>query len=256
MVTIYNGNLGLVKDLREVAAARRHPRGAVHGRGGADRSHHRASQAPSPIPPVSASSSRTTSTTWSRARSSSRSTSAARCGSTAATARITRPRCCRPTARSSTSTARSTSATTAASCCRPCPTTSCPSPRSCGSCATRLDRPQRVEASYLTGGITWRADYVMVINAADTRTDLTGWVTVDNKSGATYGNAALKLVAGRRQPRPRRAPRGPDDGHRGEGRVPGGGEPRVRRRRASSSTTSTRSTAAPPSRTTRPSSSR
>jgi hypothetical protein len=57
-------------------------------------------------------------------------------------------------------------------------------------------RPQRVEASYLTSGITWKADYVMVLNAADTRADLTGWVTIDNKSGATYGNAALKLVAG------------------------------------------------------------
>ena len=60
----------------------------------------------------------------------------------------------------------------------------------------QLDRVQRVEASYLTGGITWKADYVMVINPADTRADLTGWVTIDNKSGATYGNAALKLVAG------------------------------------------------------------
>jgi hypothetical protein len=56
--------------------------------------------------------------------------------------------------------------------------------------------PQRVEASYLTGGINWKADYVMVINAADTRSDLTGWVTIDNKSGATYKDAALKLVAG------------------------------------------------------------
>ena len=60
----------------------------------------------------------------------------------------------------------------------------------------QVDRTQRVEASYLTGGITWRADYVMVINASDSKTDLTGWVTVDNKSGATFGNAALKLVAG------------------------------------------------------------
>jgi hypothetical protein len=57
-------------------------------------------------------------------------------------------------------------------------------------------RPQRVEASYLTGGITWKADYVMVLDAADAFADLTGWVTIDNKSGATYGNAALKLVAG------------------------------------------------------------
>jgi hypothetical protein len=55
---------------------------------------------------------------------------------------------------------------------------------------------QRIEASYLTGGITWKADYVLVVNAADTRGDLTGWVTIDNKSGATYTNAALKLVAG------------------------------------------------------------
>jgi len=57
-------------------------------------------------------------------------------------------------------------------------------------------RPQRVEASYLTNGITWKADYVMVVNSADKLADLTGWVTIDNKSGATYGNAALKLVAG------------------------------------------------------------
>ncbi|HSE92523.1 MAG TPA: DUF4139 domain-containing protein [Methylomirabilota bacterium] len=55
---------------------------------------------------------------------------------------------------------------------------------------------QRVEASYLTGGITWKADYVLVVNAADTRGDLTGWVTIDNKSGATYRSATLKLVAG------------------------------------------------------------
>jgi hypothetical protein len=56
--------------------------------------------------------------------------------------------------------------------------------------------PQRVEASYLTGGITWKADYVMILNPADTRADLTGWVTIDNRSGATYEDAALRLVAG------------------------------------------------------------
>jgi len=55
---------------------------------------------------------------------------------------------------------------------------------------------QRIEASYLTGGITWKADYVMVVNDTDSQSDLTGWVTIDNKSGATYANAALKLVAG------------------------------------------------------------
>jgi len=56
--------------------------------------------------------------------------------------------------------------------------------------------PQRVEASYLTAGITWKADYVMVLDPTDAKADLTGWVTIDNRSGATYGNAALKLVAG------------------------------------------------------------
>ncbi len=59
-----------------------------------------------------------------------------------------------------------------------------------------LAGPQRVEASYLTGGITWKADYVLVLSPADTKADVTGWVTIDNRSGATYGNAALKLVAG------------------------------------------------------------
>ena len=55
---------------------------------------------------------------------------------------------------------------------------------------------QKIEASYLTNQITWQADYVAVVNLDDTKTDLTGWVTIDNKSGATYQNATLKLVAG------------------------------------------------------------
>jgi hypothetical protein len=60
----------------------------------------------------------------------------------------------------------------------------------------RLTRPQKVEASYLTSGINWKADYVTVLNKSDTMTDMTGWVTIDNRSGATYQNALLKLVAG------------------------------------------------------------
>lgn len=55
---------------------------------------------------------------------------------------------------------------------------------------------QEVEASYLTDGMNWSADYVAVVNADDTRADLTGWVTVENRSGATFENATLKLVAG------------------------------------------------------------
>jgi len=55
---------------------------------------------------------------------------------------------------------------------------------------------QTVEASYLTGGIGWKANYVAVLNADDSKLDLSGWVTIDNTSGATYNNAGLKLVAG------------------------------------------------------------
>ncbi|MBM4278518.1 MAG: DUF4139 domain-containing protein [Deltaproteobacteria bacterium] len=61
---------------------------------------------------------------------------------------------------------------------------------------SKLSRPQKVEASYLTSGINWKADYVAVLNKLDTMTDMTGWVTIDNRSGATYQNALLKLVAG------------------------------------------------------------
>ena len=60
----------------------------------------------------------------------------------------------------------------------------------------RFSKPQKLDASYLTSGINWKADYVAVLNQLDTLTDLTGWVTIDNKSGATYQNALLKLVAG------------------------------------------------------------
>ena len=54
----------------------------------------------------------------------------------------------------------------------------------------------RVETSYLTGDITWQADYVFTLSADDSQGDLLGWVTIDNRSGAHYENASLKLVAG------------------------------------------------------------
>ncbi|MBF0331851.1 MAG: DUF4139 domain-containing protein [Candidatus Omnitrophica bacterium] len=57
--------------------------------------------------------------------------------------------------------------------------------------------PQQVEVAYMTNGVSWNADYVLVVNKEDTAGDLAGWVTVDNKSGATYKDAQLKLVAGK-----------------------------------------------------------
>lgn len=53
-----------------------------------------------------------------------------------------------------------------------------------------------VEVGYLTSGIQWHAEYVGIANEADTQLDLSAWVSLDNKSGATYKEAQLKLVAG------------------------------------------------------------
>jgi hypothetical protein len=55
---------------------------------------------------------------------------------------------------------------------------------------------QELEVSYLAGQMNWHADYVLVLSADDRQGDLTGWVTLDNRSGASYENAKLKLVAG------------------------------------------------------------
>jgi hypothetical protein len=62
--------------------------------------------------------------------------------------------------------------------------------------ANDRSRAQGLEVTYLTSGISWRADYVLTLSARDDAADLAGWVTVDNRSGASYRNALLKLVAG------------------------------------------------------------
>jgi len=55
---------------------------------------------------------------------------------------------------------------------------------------------QRVEASYLTSDMNWSADYVLTVGRDEKSADLDGWVTLDNKSGVAYTNAQLQLVAG------------------------------------------------------------
>ena len=52
------------------------------------------------------------------------------------------------------------------------------------------------ELTYLTEGVNWRADYIVVLAQDDASLDLDGWVTLDNQSGATYEEARLKLIAG------------------------------------------------------------
>lgn len=57
-------------------------------------------------------------------------------------------------------------------------------------------RQHRIETSYLAGNMTWTADYVLSVGRGDERADLDGWVTVSNTSGTSYRNASLQLVAG------------------------------------------------------------
>ncbi|MEP9410133.1 MAG: DUF4139 domain-containing protein [Candidatus Brocadia sp.] len=53
-----------------------------------------------------------------------------------------------------------------------------------------------METSYLTNGIGWHAEYVALVNECETTLDLSAWVSVNNQSGTDYENAKLKLVAG------------------------------------------------------------
>ncbi len=60
----------------------------------------------------------------------------------------------------------------------------------------RKSGPAPAEVSYLTDGMNWSADYVAVVDADDAKAGLSGWVTIDNHSGAGFKDATLKLVAG------------------------------------------------------------
>jgi hypothetical protein len=57
-------------------------------------------------------------------------------------------------------------------------------------------RSHDIEMSYLTDGMNWVANYVAIIGKNDDMLDLSGWVSITNTSGATYPDATLKLVAG------------------------------------------------------------
>jgi len=50
--------------------------------------------------------------------------------------------------------------------------------------------------SYLTPGLGWKADYVALYDENDGKLDVQGWVTLTNSSGVTYDNAQTTLVAG------------------------------------------------------------
>jgi hypothetical protein len=53
-----------------------------------------------------------------------------------------------------------------------------------------------VRTTYQTAGMTWRADYNLVLDGSDANAGITAWVTLMNLSGASYLDTELKLVAG------------------------------------------------------------
>jgi hypothetical protein len=58
--------------------------------------------------------------------------------------------------------------------------------------AAKLD----AELAYVTGGMSWEADYNIVAPEKNDLLDFVGWVTMDNQSGKTFENAKIKLMAG------------------------------------------------------------
>ena len=67
------------------------------------------------------------------------------------------------------------------------------------------------ELGYITNGMSWQAAYNFVAPEKGDQVDIVGWVTVNNNTGKTFADAAIKLMAGdvnRVQPAPPSAPRG------------------------------------------------
>ena len=52
------------------------------------------------------------------------------------------------------------------------------------------------ELAYVTGGMTWQADYSVVAPEQGDLIDLQGLVTINNQSGKTFTDARIKLMAG------------------------------------------------------------
>lgn len=52
------------------------------------------------------------------------------------------------------------------------------------------------ELSYVTGGMTWEADYNVIAPEKGDTLDLVGWITMDNRTGKTFENAHIALMAG------------------------------------------------------------
>jgi hypothetical protein len=55
---------------------------------------------------------------------------------------------------------------------------------------------REVSLSYLTTGLSWKADYVALFDEKQKTVGMQGWVTLTNRSGTTFKDARTELVAG------------------------------------------------------------
>ncbi len=55
---------------------------------------------------------------------------------------------------------------------------------------------QVLNLAYLASGMSWHADYTLLVDEAETKADLNAWVTLNNNTGTTFRDARLKLLAG------------------------------------------------------------
>ena len=65
-----------------------------------------------------------------------------------------------------------------------------------------------VQLSYLTKGLRWQAEYIASIREEEGLLELGGWASIENRSGHTFKDARVRLVAGdvhRVSPQPYRA---------------------------------------------------
>ncbi len=49
---------------------------------------------------------------------------------------------------------------------------------------------------YLTRGMQWNADYVAKVDPGDEKMEISGWASIENRSGTAYENVRVQLVAG------------------------------------------------------------
>jgi len=61
---------------------------------------------------------------------------------------------------------------------------------------SRLPGRRGLNLSYLTSGIIWKADYVVMFDEDEKQMDMQGWATLENKTQTSFDDAELSVIAG------------------------------------------------------------